>query len=166
MINSREFYNYIGNAIREHREQAGLTQEELADRIGMRRSSITSIEMGRQNVLVHSLYSIAEAFNVPINNLLPAATNGASTKCQVCGFDVNAVYGDLVEQLAADKFLRRLKPDEGSDEKQISEGAFICENCNKFLKRYPEVSLKRLRKHLEKDRLKSETKTWHLRQEV
>ncbi len=59
------------------RERAGITQEELARRVGLTRTSITNIERGRQKVLVHTLYAISEALNTSPTALLPsAATEG------------------------------------------------------------------------------------------
>lgn len=48
-----------------------ITQEELARRVGMTRTSITNIERGRQKVQLHTLYDIAAALDTPIQNLLP-----------------------------------------------------------------------------------------------
>jgi transcriptional regulator with XRE-family HTH domain len=47
-----------------------LTQEEVADRIGLPRSAISAIESGRQRVLTHTLLQLCEVFDVEPNDLL------------------------------------------------------------------------------------------------
>lgn len=48
-----------------------MTQESLAVKVGMTRTSITNIEKGRQKVLSHILVELANALNVPLVELLP-----------------------------------------------------------------------------------------------
>jgi transcriptional regulator with XRE-family HTH domain len=61
----------IGERIRTRRERANLTQEDLARKVGLTRTSITNIEKGQQRVQVHTLYIIADFLNTSIYNLLP-----------------------------------------------------------------------------------------------
>jgi transcriptional regulator with XRE-family HTH domain len=49
-----------------------MTQSELARCVGLTRTSIVNIEQGRQKVMLHTLYAIADVFGVPVANLLPA----------------------------------------------------------------------------------------------
>jgi transcriptional regulator with XRE-family HTH domain len=48
-----------------------MTQDILAQKLSLTRTSIINIEKGRQQVLVHTLADIAGALNVPITTLLP-----------------------------------------------------------------------------------------------
>jgi transcriptional regulator with XRE-family HTH domain len=64
-------YEAIGRRVRAAREQAKRSQGELAQRVGLTRTSITNIERGRQKIQVHTLYAIAEALNVRPDALLP-----------------------------------------------------------------------------------------------
>ena len=78
------FYELLGEAIRKRRNAIGMTQEALADRTGLVRTSITNIERGRQTVLVHQLVGIAKALGMPPAALIPAggmqnADNDATT---------------------------------------------------------------------------------------
>jgi transcriptional regulator with XRE-family HTH domain len=66
-----ELYVTLGKLIRLRREAAGLTQEELAHRVGLTRTSITNVESGRQKVQVHTLYAIAQALDIFPEALLP-----------------------------------------------------------------------------------------------
>ncbi len=59
--------------LREIRKGKGLTQEELADAIGMDQASISRIENRKQPITVEQLRSIAQALEVPIETLVSAA---------------------------------------------------------------------------------------------
>jgi transcriptional regulator with XRE-family HTH domain len=71
MIREAEFYEELGRRINDTRKQRGLTQEELAERVGLTRTSITNIEKGRQKVLSHLLVELSGALNIPLSDLLP-----------------------------------------------------------------------------------------------
>ena len=57
--------------IKEHRRLLGLTQERLATELNVSRASLANIETGRQRVLVHQLYRLAEKLDVKVTDLLP-----------------------------------------------------------------------------------------------
>ncbi len=50
----------IGEIIREERKQANLTQEELAERIGAKKSYISRIENGHTDIQLSTLYKLIE----------------------------------------------------------------------------------------------------------
>ena len=62
--------NY-SDKIRNLRIQRGLTQMELAERIGTSQSSITSWECGRREPDFSTFRKLADFFNVPLSALLP-----------------------------------------------------------------------------------------------
>jgi transcriptional regulator with XRE-family HTH domain len=62
------FYKALGARIRELR--GAQTQEQLARAVNLTRTSIVSIEAGRQKLLVHNLFKIAEALGVRPTELL------------------------------------------------------------------------------------------------
>lgn len=72
------FYKAVGEAIRKAREERGLSQNALATAVGLKRTSITNIEKGRQKFLIHTAYEIAAVLQVSLAELLPAAS--ASTQ--------------------------------------------------------------------------------------
>jgi transcriptional regulator with XRE-family HTH domain len=67
----RELYLLLGRQIRAAREDAGLTQAELAASISLSRTSVTNIERGRQQILLHTLYDIASTLGIDAADLLP-----------------------------------------------------------------------------------------------
>jgi len=60
----------LGQAIRELRQAAGLSQEELADRCGMHRTYVGGIERGERNVSFRNLLRLAAALDVRASQLL------------------------------------------------------------------------------------------------
>jgi DNA-binding XRE family transcriptional regulator len=64
-------YWEVGIAIRRKRELLGMSQEELANRAGIGRTSIVNIEGGRQRLPLTTLYDIADALQVQAVQLLP-----------------------------------------------------------------------------------------------
>jgi transcriptional regulator with XRE-family HTH domain len=67
----RELYLQLGKRIRAARKDAGLTQAELAASISLSRTSVTNIERGRQQILLHTLYDIASTLGIDAADLLP-----------------------------------------------------------------------------------------------
>ena len=72
----RLLYADIGNRIRERREELGLTQQALASMVELSRTSITNIEQGRQKLLVNTLFDVAGALEISIEDLLPKVDTG------------------------------------------------------------------------------------------
>ncbi len=68
----------LGNNVRRIRQEAGLSQEELAYRAKLHRTYISSIERGERNVSVENIFAIADALKVPPGDLLkPIASKGS-----------------------------------------------------------------------------------------
>jgi len=60
----------IRNHLRRHRLLAdGMTQQDLADRVGVTRQTILSIEKGRYNPSVGLALRLARLFDVPVETL-------------------------------------------------------------------------------------------------
>lgn len=74
MNDTSYFYTAVGRLVREARDKAGLTQEALASRVGLTRTSVTNIEKGRQKLLLHTFCDLAGALGVSPDALLPENT--------------------------------------------------------------------------------------------
>ena len=77
MIDERRLFQEVGQKIRQLRAapaagRASLTQAQLAEMVGLERTSITNIERGNQKVPLHALYRICEALRAPITDVMPA----------------------------------------------------------------------------------------------
>ncbi|NLY21582.1 MAG: helix-turn-helix transcriptional regulator [Tissierellia bacterium] len=59
---------YISN-IREYRIKANLTQEELAEKVGVRRETIGRLENGKYNPSLKLAHDIAKTLNAKIEDL-------------------------------------------------------------------------------------------------
>jgi DNA-binding XRE family transcriptional regulator len=57
-------YVLFGQAVAEERRRLGMSQQQVADKIGLSRPSITNIELGRQRVLLGDLLDFAKALNM------------------------------------------------------------------------------------------------------
>ncbi|MGI9501536.1 MAG: helix-turn-helix domain-containing protein [Geminicoccaceae bacterium] len=70
-LEQQAFHSEFGAAVYQRREGAGMSQDELANLIGMTRPSVCNIERGRQRVYVHKAVMIAQALGVEFEDLLP-----------------------------------------------------------------------------------------------
>lgn len=66
------FYEVLGENIRKKRDACGLTQEALANKVGISRPSLANIERGRQRLTVDQLVEIAGILEVSLEELVPA----------------------------------------------------------------------------------------------
>jgi len=57
------------NILEQLRNQAGLTQQELADRVNVSRQTIISLENGRYNPSIVLAFRLARLFDQPIESI-------------------------------------------------------------------------------------------------
>lgn len=60
-------YNEIGKRIQKARDEAGLSQEELASRLGLTQAALSNYELGKRRLHLANLKSMAKALNKPIS---------------------------------------------------------------------------------------------------
>lgn len=70
-MNEEQLYGDIGARIKARRVQLKWTQAKLASAIQMSRPSLANIEQGRQGILVHQLFIIADRLKLQVIDLLP-----------------------------------------------------------------------------------------------
>ena len=61
----------MAGQLRSHRRHAGLTQAELAEKIGRTDEAISNIERGKSLPRLETLWAIAKALNLPLYNFFP-----------------------------------------------------------------------------------------------
>jgi transcriptional regulator with XRE-family HTH domain len=83
------FYRSLGQRVRAARDEAGITQTQLAEGIGLTRSSVANLEAGRQRIMLHVAVSIAELLGTQLSELIVEAEQR--------GFDLERL-GQQIEQ--------------------------------------------------------------------
>lgn len=110
MLDQRKLYVRIGERVRQIREihSPRMSQEELAQILKLKRTSITNIERGNQKPTLEALYLLCEHFGLKLENVLPAvadvtmqdgAREGRSVTVGGKSHEVGAMTAKLVERL-------------------------------------------------------------------
>lgn len=73
----------LGNLIKNGRDGVGITQVELAVRLGMTQQTISRWEAGKIFPPMEHLPALATAIEVPLDEMLAAAANSAVARSQV-----------------------------------------------------------------------------------
>jgi transcriptional regulator with XRE-family HTH domain len=68
----------IGAALREARLNQGITQEELAQVLGVNRTTIARYESGRRGLSIAMLLALTRVLDVLLSDLVPGLPNGVS----------------------------------------------------------------------------------------
>jgi transcriptional regulator with XRE-family HTH domain len=84
----------LGQRIRQHRDQIGYSQDDLATYLSIPRPSVSQIENGQRSVDGSELVKLAELFQVSVDELLKGGSEG---KNQPQNRNVQKVIGDLNE---------------------------------------------------------------------
>lgn len=73
MLDSNRLYNSIGERFREVRESQSprMSQSGLADILGLKRTSVTNIELGNQKPTLEVVYRFCLYFGLELDALLP-----------------------------------------------------------------------------------------------
>jgi len=96
--------------IRLARKKAGLTQEQLADRLGLTKGNISAWENGRHEASFSQLAAIAELSGLPIGQDSPETTLAAGTMMSWQKEDaarLSALFTEHRGRLSIDEFSRR-----------------------------------------------------------
>jgi transcriptional regulator with XRE-family HTH domain len=67
---SEDFSRAFGRVVRGHREQGGLSQEELAARAGIHRTYVSSIELGKVRLGLDIAKKVADGLGVALSILV------------------------------------------------------------------------------------------------
>ena len=59
----------LGLALKQLREEKGISQEKFALSIGMDRTYYASVEAGKRNISLQNIKRIADGFDIPISAL-------------------------------------------------------------------------------------------------
>jgi transcriptional regulator with XRE-family HTH domain len=105
-----EIYRIIGAGLAARRKKLRLKQAEVADQIGLTRASLANIESGRQKVMLHQIYRLANALQADsITEIVPESFSfeQASGPLRLEGSDVSDAQKAQIEQYVRRKGGRR-----------------------------------------------------------
>jgi transcriptional regulator with XRE-family HTH domain len=71
-MRSSSFYSDLGARVRARRMALHLSQNQLAEQLGLQRTSITNLEKGVQRISAEALVQVARALQVSPVDLLPS----------------------------------------------------------------------------------------------
>jgi transcriptional regulator with XRE-family HTH domain len=61
----------FGKRLREVREEAGISQERLAELATLHRTYVSSVERGKRNISIENIERLAVALGVSMRDLMP-----------------------------------------------------------------------------------------------
>lgn len=64
------FYTELGTLLREYRKSHLMSQQDIADRLRVSRSTVASWETGRRVIYADDLFKYCDAVNVDINEVI------------------------------------------------------------------------------------------------
>jgi transcriptional regulator with XRE-family HTH domain len=76
MTAQRDLMHHVGRRIAEIRQRAGLSQRELAERLGWTRDTIAHYELGRRSLGLERLAAIADVLHVSPATLIAKDAQG------------------------------------------------------------------------------------------
>ncbi len=94
---------HIGNLIRISRKTVGLSQMELAERVGISYQQIQKYEKGASEISISRLAQIADALNMPVNRFITGDESVAVSESK-------SLYGTLSDdEIELLKLFRKIK---------------------------------------------------------
>ena len=72
IVDPISLYVDVGQRMKEAREKAGLTQEQVGLSLGMTRANVANLEGGKSAILLTHLYNLAMCLDVPLSRFLPS----------------------------------------------------------------------------------------------
>lgn len=76
-MDKKQLSTILGENVYKYRTRLGLTQAELAERVGVNSSYISRIECGEKSMKLITLYNLANALNVSCDALLNLESTSA-----------------------------------------------------------------------------------------
>lgn len=69
-MDEQQFLAILGNKVFLIRKSLGLSQSELAKKLGTKHPAIRRIEKGEMNLTVHTIFKLAKALGVEVDELI------------------------------------------------------------------------------------------------
>ena len=123
IMNKEEIAIVIGENIKQYRLQNGWTQQELGTKIGISKNAIGNYEKGFRSPKKDTMFDLANAFNISIDDLFPPIQKDSSSPTS----SIQTIYDELnpprqVKVLNyAKRQLNEQKNEEETKENEVSE---------------------------------------------
>ena len=119
---------FIGMALKQIRTNAGLTQEQLADRIGSSTGAISKMECSRRSPSMRQLVKIANSYDMQVSAIVELAEQLSESRTRV--INDRSVSYILANQRVMAPFMRLSSADQGLVEAVIvrlslSDGSYV-----------------------------------------
>jgi transcriptional regulator with XRE-family HTH domain len=88
-------YGDVGKKIQQAREDAGLSQEELASMLGITQSALSNYELGKRRLHLANLQEIARNLNKPLACFLEL--DDGSAEMEPAGGEDDEVTGEIMQ---------------------------------------------------------------------
>ena len=115
-MNKEEIAIVIGENIKRYRLQNGWTQQELGAKIGMSKNAIGNYEKGFRSPKKDTMFDLANAFNISIDDLFPPIQNDPSSNVS----RIQSIYDELNPPRQV-KVLNYAKMQLNEQENEVSE---------------------------------------------
>ncbi|HGL2790563.1 TPA: S24 family peptidase [Streptococcus pneumoniae] len=115
-MNKEEIAIVIGENIKRYRLQNGWTQQELGAKIGISKNAIGNYEKGFRSPKKDTMFDLANAFNISIDDLFPPIQNGSSSNAS----QIQSIYDELNPPRQV-KVLNYAKMQLNEQENEVSE---------------------------------------------
>ncbi len=93
---------YVGKRVRQRRWMVGMTQQQLAEKVGIKFQQIQKYETGMNRVSASRLWDIAASLGVSVSFFFDGLGDGATTEVQT----TTAVPGDILADKEALELIR------------------------------------------------------------
>jgi transcriptional regulator with XRE-family HTH domain len=99
----------IGKMIQKAREDAGLSQEELASRLGCTQAALSNYELGKRRLYLANIEQIAKVLNKPLGYFLENQVERSRTKSGPSQDKVIAEINRLLAEFSAEELANVLE---------------------------------------------------------
>ena len=93
---------HVGKRVRHRRWMVGMTQQQLAGKVGIKFQQIQKYETGMNRISASRLWDIAEALSVPVSFFF----EGIDEQVDVLEMEKNGVPGDILADKEALELIR------------------------------------------------------------
>jgi transcriptional regulator with XRE-family HTH domain len=110
-MSDMELYRRLGRLVAKRRDELGLTQGEVAQKLGLSRASLANLENGRQRIMVHQLFALVNALKLKsVLDLVSETWVPAEPlpKIKVGGAPLSPQEQSAVQDLLASAFAEKL----------------------------------------------------------